>query len=950
MRQIDDSFESPNGSWGDYWTPYGFTDNGWINAVSHVDLRSFINLDIERLRTQEELDQYTQTVLGIDPPLGTQANLESKRVVAGEFWQAGGTGISPSPSWVNYPTWDSYPRSLPIAGWWRLEEDSGTTFADEIGTNDGTSSGSPTLGGVGLVNDESDFCVIFDGVDDYITVPHSSSLNPATVTVCGWVKLSDTTSFRTMVDTISGNYGFRLAFNTGTPYVAWGTGSSVQTLSSSLGSISTDWAFVLAVLSASGVNLYVNGVLAATSATAYAPATSGGLKIGATQASSSNKLVGKIDEVQVYTGALLVDEIRTLHAIGRGQLFKVGLIGSPANIRAITATAIGGAIDADMVSSIYVDSDPVTSPIDCSDLNVGESAHLVLTFDSTADILLSDLTAASSYVQLSSNTDGSFASANQVGDAPEDGESAKVAFSATEGGTHWLALPMSAFERDSFDPTHVTGIRIHVEAATAALGDELRLLHGVRVVEDITTYQANDRKIDFDTRHKTIMNQVALDGSVITDALPKLVRASVEDSENDPVFVDGSFGVHFSTGGGLVQAGTNSIDLIVREGPIFAATETHIVARLSWDDNGDAFYRVFRYDGNEGTGSIVAASDTGTVDWGITLTRAQDEDLLAGRGIDIEAGRYYFEVSAIGSLIELRLRSSNALNVAGDLLAQVSLPSVYYKARSGRCGFSASFVDYDAYIDELVSGTIGYGTIRTSVFKSPTPVDGVQLIANATPDVRLTQDVFWVDVREKFIDMEKSPSKRGSFRTKSGLVTSNFLIGDWKHSYIKMLIWVDKSVTFANQPYIIMESVLPDEDDDPIKFRINLERLQPSQWNEVYIDLLPYRNDYANLFYRLSILVPQDGGLGTFWVDDLFVGQRTIEWEAKANSDGIWRSFRGLVNDPFGGIHFPPEERGRELQIQGTALVPSARIVNYKVIPRYAQLGTPLYDRSYRTR
>jgi hypothetical protein len=165
-----------------------------------------------------------------------------------------------------------------------------------------------------------------------------------------------------------------------------------------------------------------------------------------------------------------------------------------------------------------------------------------------------------------------------------------------------------------------------------------------------------------------------------------------------------------------------------------------------------------------------------------------------------------------------------------------------------------------------------------------------------------------------------------------------------------MMVWVGKTVTFANQPFILMESTSLDENDEPIKFRINLERLQPNQWNEVFVDLLPYRNSYANFFYRMSILVPQDGGLGTFWVDDLFVGQRTIEWEAKASPEGTWRSFRNLVNDPFGGVHFPPEERGRSLQVQGTALVPTAKIVNYKIIPRYAQLGTPLYDRSYRTR
>jgi len=741
MRPIADTFSSPNGRWLEYWTPDGVADSAWIDEVIHADLRSFINFDIERPRTQSELDQLSQTLLELDPPYGTQFNLESQRIVAGEFWEASGTGVYPNPNWITY---------------------------------DGASYGA-----------------------------------------------------------------------------------------------------------------------------------------------------------------------------NEAKLLKVGLISSPANLRALTLTADGNAIDADLVSSIPVDTDDVTNPIDCSETLFGPSAHLVITFDSTADITLSSLTAASSYVQLSSNTDGSFTSANQVGDSPEDGESVKLAFSASVGGTHWVAVPISSFLRDTFDITAVTGIRIHIEKAASTDGHTMRLLHGIRVIEDLTDYQANDRKIDFDTRHRVIKNQVALDGTTIGTNIPKLIRSASDDPDNDPRFIDGSVGVFFCTGGALTQAGTNSIDLIFREGT-FGGLESHMVARLEWDLNGAASYRVFRYDGNDGANVLVG--DTTLTSWGVTLDRAIDEDVEAGRGIVVDSGRYYFSATAVGASVELRLHESDERNGIGSLVAQVLLSNPAYKGRLGRCGFSASFVDYDAYIDELAEGTIGYGTIRSRVFRSPTPVDGVQLIANTTPDVMLTQGVFWVDVREQFIDTTKSPSGLGSYRSKSGLVTSNFLIDDWKHSYIRANIWVGSGSTPDTQPYILMESTSLDENGDPIRFRINLEHLQPTRWNEVYIDLLPYRNQYASLFYRMSILVPQDAGIGHFWVDDLRVGQRTVEWEARATADGRWRSFRNYVSDPFGGIHFPPEERGRDLQIQGTALTPTARIVNYKVIPRYAQLGVPLYDKSYRTR
>ncbi len=714
MRPITDDFSSPNGRWIDYWTQTGDGDYLWIDKLVHVDLRSFINLNIERPRTQDEMDQYSQTLLQLNPPLGTQANLESKRIVAGESWELSGTGL-------------------------------------------------------------------------------------------------------------------------GDLYVGIGAGTD--------------------------------------------------------------------------------------------------------GLRVLTATANGSAIDADFISRIENDGDPVTAPIDGSEGALGVNPYLILTFDPSADITLSDLTAAASYVQLSSNTDGSFSSGNQVGDAPETGESAKVSFSTSTGGADWVALSVGDMLRDSFDPTAITGIRIHVEKASSTNGDKVTLLQGVKIVDDPMAYADNSRDHDFDTRRGVIRAQVGPSGVRPLNGLNPLLRGTEDNGADDPRFVDGAIGIHFCSGGAdpAGSAGNNFVNLIARDdGSSFIVSTT-----LGWDVDGNVSYTVVESSSSE---------TVGPVDWGITLDRAVDEDVINGRGIDADAGMYYFQMSVIGSLVELRLYESSAECEIGALLAEAKVPNPHFKAKLGRCGFYINFADYDAYISKLEEGTVGYGTLRTLAFKSPTPVDAVQIVANTTPDIKLSQDLIWINPAEEFLDSTKTKSGNPSYRTTSGLMTSNFLVEDWKHSYIKAWIWVGSNVSYETQPYVLMESTSLDENDEPIQFRINLERLQPSQWNEIYIDLLPYRNAYANLFYRLSVLVPQDAGIGAFWVDDLTVGQRTIEWEARTEPGNPWRSFRGLVNDPFGGIHFPPEERGRNLQIQATALTPTAKIINYKLIPRYAELGAPLYDRAYRSR
>lgn len=62
-------------------------------------------------------------------------------------------------------------------GYWRLGEPSGTTATDETGTNNGTYSGSPTLGVTGAIPVDEDTAVTFDGTDDLLTINDSASLS-----------------------------------------------------------------------------------------------------------------------------------------------------------------------------------------------------------------------------------------------------------------------------------------------------------------------------------------------------------------------------------------------------------------------------------------------------------------------------------------------------------------------------------------------------------------------------------------------------------------------------------------------------------------------------------------------------------------------------------------------------------------------------------------------------
>jgi PKD repeat protein len=84
------------------------------------------------------------------------------------------------------------PTVLDTAGlidYWRLNETSGTSFADLVGSKTATASGGPTLGVAGGVPHDSDKAARFDGSDDAATAPVDFG-NSSAITVEFWLKWS----------------------------------------------------------------------------------------------------------------------------------------------------------------------------------------------------------------------------------------------------------------------------------------------------------------------------------------------------------------------------------------------------------------------------------------------------------------------------------------------------------------------------------------------------------------------------------------------------------------------------------------------------------------------------------------------------------------------------------------------------------------------------------------
>jgi uncharacterized delta-60 repeat protein len=202
---------------------------------------------------------------------------------------------------------------------WRLDEGTGTSTDDSVGTNNGTLTGGPLW-----VSGHSGSAVSFDGVDDYVSVPHDASLTPTQITVSAWIKATNwkTEIWRGVVvakddwagppkgyDLRAGDNG-KLSFVLATPS-GWKDASTDSLM------VTGQWYHIVGTYDGTTVRVYINGVERGS-------ATGGGdlsassypLNIGRCPYDTNRLFDGVIDEVAIFNRALTPSEIQTIYQYG----------------------------------------------------------------------------------------------------------------------------------------------------------------------------------------------------------------------------------------------------------------------------------------------------------------------------------------------------------------------------------------------------------------------------------------------------------------------------------------------------------------------------------------------------------------------------------------------------------------------------------------------------------
>ncbi|WP_316743236.1 LamG-like jellyroll fold domain-containing protein [Streptomyces sp. MK7] len=217
------------------------------------------------------------------------------------------------------------------AGWWKLDQTSGTSVTDSSGTGN-TAQATGVTWGDGAAN--------FAGTSGQQIATNAPVLDTsASYTVSAWVKMSSlpTHNATVVAQTGTANSAFMLQYNYAhTSAPLWSmeqtskdaSGTSFPAAYSTAVPTTGDWTQLVGVFDAStgAVKIYVNGTLSGSGTDTTPWNATGPLTIGQAKyaGSATDFLPGGVSNVQVYQRALSATEVSSLYGKGRSG----GTVGS----------------------------------------------------------------------------------------------------------------------------------------------------------------------------------------------------------------------------------------------------------------------------------------------------------------------------------------------------------------------------------------------------------------------------------------------------------------------------------------------------------------------------------------------------------------------------------------------------------------------------------------------
>jgi len=221
------------------------------------------------------------------------------------------------------------PNNLGLKGYWSFNEGAGTVATNFASSTAGAANtGTLTnMEAADWVSGKMSKALSFDGVDEYVSVPDSSSLDLTTaMTISAWVYLTEAPDAThgagvvvkgTATDGNAGSYELTLLSDLGVYGRIYTNAAVSAQTAANLIPLNT-WHHVVATYNKTSLIVYVDGVSKATTAqTNNLEANNGILAIGTRPAQLTGAAFpGKIDEVRVYNTALTAAQVLALYQSG----------------------------------------------------------------------------------------------------------------------------------------------------------------------------------------------------------------------------------------------------------------------------------------------------------------------------------------------------------------------------------------------------------------------------------------------------------------------------------------------------------------------------------------------------------------------------------------------------------------------------------------------------------
>lgn len=217
--------------------------------------------------------------------------------------------------------------------YWRLGEPSGTTADDAMNLNDGVYVNVPTFAQTGAIQNDADTAVLFNGTNEYVSLPSFSSIpfGTAPCTLEAWIKPTTHAASRGII-----GYGSR-ASNDAANYIRLGSSTALawvwqnNDFSVTVANLSGRWHHVVGTWDLITRKLYLDGFqIGGDNTPARVPNWALGNGFIGAFVNTTDTIVeffdGAIDEVAIYDYALTAEQILEHYRIGGSVKIPMELV------------------------------------------------------------------------------------------------------------------------------------------------------------------------------------------------------------------------------------------------------------------------------------------------------------------------------------------------------------------------------------------------------------------------------------------------------------------------------------------------------------------------------------------------------------------------------------------------------------------------------------------------